>query len=126
MSQPIMEIVPEGTKLVIDSTLQNKDIGFVCVGQPVVIKVDTYSFQRYGYLKGAVKSISPDAVEDEKRGSVYKMKVEINGGKTSKNNIINVAPGMSTTAEITTRKRRIIEFFLDPLMTHTDTSLEVR
>ncbi len=125
-AQPVVEVVPEGTKLVVDATVQNKDIGFIQVGQPVVIKVDTYSFQRYGYLKGVVKSISPDAINDEKQGLVYKMKVEIEGNETSKNNTIKVEPGMSVTAEITTGQRRIIEFFLDPLMTHTDTSLEVR
>lgn len=125
-AQPVVEIVPEGTPLVVDATVQNKDIGFIRVGQPVVIKVDTYSFQRYGYLKGTVKSISPDAINDEKQGLVYKMKVVIDGDKTSKDNIIKVEPGMSVTAEITTGDRRIIEFFLDPLMTHTDTSLEVR
>lgn len=125
-AQPVVEVVPEGTKLVVDATVQNKDIGFIQVGQPVVIKVDTYSFQRYGYLKGVVKSISPDAINDEKQGLVYKMKVEIEGNETSKNNTIKVEAGMSVTAEITTGKRRIIEFFLDPLMTHTDTSLEVR
>lgn len=125
-AQPIVEIVPESIPLVVEVTVQNKDIGFIQVGQSVVIKVDTYSFQRYGYLKGTVKAISPDAVNDEKQGLIYKMKVAINTDKTSKNNIIKVEPGMSVTAEITTGKRRIIEFFLDPLMTHTDTSLRVR
>lgn len=125
-AQPVVEIVPEGTKLVVDAIVQNKDIGFIQIGQPVVIKVDTYSFQRYGYLKGTVRNISPDAINDEKQGLVYKMKVEIESSKTSKDNTINVEPGMSVTAEITTGKRRIIEFFLDPLMTHVDPSLEVR
>lgn len=125
-AQPIVEIVPESAPLVVEASVQNKDIGFIQVGQSVVIKVDTYSFQRYGYLKGTVKAISPDAVSDEKQGLIYKMKVAINTDKTSKNNSIKVEPGMSVVAEIITGKRRIIEFFLDPLMTHTDTSLQVR
>lgn len=125
-AEPIVEIVPENTPLIVDASVQNKDIGFIQVGQSVVVKVDTYSFQRYGYLRGTVTSISPDAINDEQQGLVYKMKVEIEGDETSKNNTINVEPGMSVTAEITTGQRRIIEFFLDPLMTHTDTSLEVR
>lgn len=125
-AQPIAEIVPESTPLVVEASVQNKDIGFIQVGQSVVVKVDTYSFQRYGYLKGTVKAISPDAVNDEKQGLIYKMKVAIDTDKTSKNNSIKVEPGMSVVAEITTGKRRIIEFFLDPLMTHTDTSLQVR
>lgn len=125
-AQPIVEIVPENTPLVVEANVQNKDIGFVQVGQPVIVKVDTYSFHRYGYLRGKVKSISPDAVNDEKQGLIYKMKVEVNATKTSKDTMIKIEPGMSVTAEVTTGKRRIIEFFLDPLMTYTDTSLEVR
>ena len=125
-AQPVAEVVPEGTKLVVDAMVQNKDIGFIQVGQPVVIKVDTYSFHRYGSLKGTVKTLSPDAISDEKQGLIYKMKVEIDSNETSKNKSIKVEPGMSVTAEITTGKRRIIEFFLDPLITYTDTSLEVR
>lgn len=125
-AQPVAELVPDGTELVVDATVQNKDIGFIQVGQSVVIKVDTYSFQRYGYLKGTVKTISPDAILDERQGLVYKMKVEIEDNETSKSNTIEIVPGMSVTAEITTGQRRIIEFFLDPLMTRVDASLEVR
>lgn len=125
-SQQIAEIVPGEAQLVVDAVVQNRDIGFIRVGQPVVVKVDTYSFQRYGYLNGTVKDISPDAVRDEKQGLVYKAKIAIKDDATSKNRRIMMTPGMSVTAEVTTGKRRIIEFFLDPLMTHIDTSLEVR
>lgn len=73
-----------------------------------------------------MKSISPDAINDEKQGLIYKMKVEVDTTKTSKDNTIKIEPGMSVTAEITTGKRRIIELFLDPLLAYTDASLEVR
>ena len=125
-AQPIVEIVPENAPLIVEANVQNKDIGFIQVGQIVIVKVDTYSFHRYGYLKGTVKSISPDAISDEKQGLIYKMKVAVDTTKTSKDTSIRVEPGMSITAEVTTGKRRIIEFFLDPLIKHTDTSLEVR
>ncbi len=125
-AQPIVEIVPDGTPLVVEANVQNKDIGFIRVGQRTIVKVDTYSFHRYGYLEGTVKSISPDAINDQKQGLVYKMKVAVGTTKTSKDNTIKVEPGMSVAAEVTTGKRRILEFFLDPLMTYTDTSLEVR
>lgn len=125
-AQSIIEIVPENTPLIVEATVRNKDVGFMRAGQSVVIKVDTYSFQRYGYLKGIVKSISPDAINDEKQGLVYKMKVALDNNRTSKDATIKVEPGMSVITEITTGQRRIIEFFLDPLIAHTDTSLEVR
>ena len=126
VAERIAQIVPDNDLLYVDVTLDNQDVGFVRVGQRVVIKVATYPFQRYGYLEGTVENISPDAVQDEKKGLVYKAKVKLSGANSSKKNRLKLLPGMSVSAEITTGKRRIIEFFLDPLMTHVDDSLKVR
>lgn len=126
VAERIAQIVPDNDLLYVDVTLDNQDVGFVRVGQRVVIKVATYPFQRYGYLEGMVENISPDAIQDEKKGLVYKAKVKLSGANSSKKNRLKLLPGMSVSAEITTGKRRIIEFFLDPLMTHVDDSLKVR
>ena len=126
VAERIAQIVPDNDLLYIDVTLDNQDVGFVRVGQRVVVKVATYPFQRYGYLEGTVENISPDAIQDEKKGLVYKAKVKLSGANSSKKNRLKLLPGMSVSAEITTGKRRIIEFFLDPLMTHVDDSLKVR
>lgn len=126
VAERIAQIVPDNDLLYVDVTLDNQDVGFVRVGQRVVVKVATYPFQRYGYLEGAVENISPDAIQDEKKGLVYKAKVKLSGANSSKKNRLKLLPGMSVSAEITTGKRRIIEFFLDPLMTHVDDSLKVR
>lgn len=126
VAERIAQIVPDNDLLYVDVTLDNQDVGFVRVGQRVVIKVATYPFQRYGYLEGTVENISPDAIQDEKKGLVYKAKVKLSGVNSSKKNRLKLLPGMSVSAEITTGKRRIIEFFLDPLMTHVDDSLKVR
>ena len=126
VAERIAQIVPDNDLLYVDVTLDNQDVGFVRVGQRVVVKVATYPFQRYGYLEGTVENISPDAVQDEKKGLVYKAKVKLSGANSSKKNRLKLLPGMSVSAEITTGKRRIIEFFLDPLMTHVDDSLKVR
>jgi hemolysin D len=88
------------------------------------VKFDTFPFQKYGTIKGKVVFISPDAFEDEKLGSVYKMKVELE--KPSINvdgNGIPVSPGMAVTVEVKTNKRRIIEFFLSPIVKYAKESL---
>ena len=124
--QQLAQIVPEKAPLYIDAVLDNQDIGFVKPGQRVVVKVATYPFQRYGYLEGTVENISPDAIQDDKKGLIYKAKIKLNDDKSSKQNQLKLLPGMSVSAEITTGQRRIIEFFLDPLMTKADESLKVR
>ena len=124
--QQLAQIVPEKVPLYVDAALDNQDIGFVKLGQRVVVKVATYPFQRYGYLEGIVENISPDAIQDDKKGLIYKAKIKLNDDKSSKQNQLKLLPGMSVSAEITTGQRRIIEFFLDPLMTKADESLKVR
>ncbi len=124
--QQLAQIVPEKVSLYIDAALDNQDVGFVKSGQRVVVKVATYPFQRYGYLEGTVENISPDAIQDDKKGLIYKAKIKLNDDKSSKQNQLKLLPGMSVSAEITTGQRRIIEFFLDPLMTKADESLKVR
>lgn len=124
--QQLAQIVPEKVPLYVDAALDNQDVGFVKPGQRVVVKVATYPFQRYGYLEGTVETISPDAIQDDKKGLIYKAKIKLNDDKSSKQNQLKLLPGMSVSAEITTGQRRIIEFFLDPLMTKADESLKVR
>ena len=124
--QQLVQIVPEKVPLYVDAVLDNQDVGFVNPGQRVVVKVATYPFQRYGYLEGTVENISPDAIQDDKKGLIYKAKIKLNDEKSSKQNQLKLLPGMSVSAEITTGQRRIIEFFLDPLMTKADESLKVR
>lgn len=124
--QQLAQIVPEKVSLYVDAALDNQDVGFVKSGQRVVVKVATYPFQRYGYLEGTVENISPDSIQDDKKSLIYKAKIKLNDEKSSKQNQLKLLPGMSVSAEITTGQRRIIEFFLDPLMTKADESLKVR
>jgi hemolysin D len=39
---------------------------------------------------------------------------------------IPISPGTAVTAEVKTGKRRVIEFFLSPLIKHVDESLTLR
>ena len=61
-AQVLLSIVPEQSQLEIEAMIQNKDIGFVRPDQPAEIKVDTFSFTKYGLLHGKVLSVSRDAI----------------------------------------------------------------
>lgn len=123
----IMTVVPEKTPLVAELLVLNKDIGFVEIGQIVEMKLDTFPFQRHGLLVGSVVRISPDAYNDEKLGLVYKVVVDIKENNVTHNGkIIQLVSGLSMTGEIKTGKRRVIEFFLSPIIKYKDESLKVR
>ena len=126
-AQPVVTVVPEGTPLIIEAMALNKDIGFLKIGQEAEVKLDTFPFQKYGTVKGKVTAISPDAFEDEKLGPVYKIKVTIEKFKIyADDRYIPIAPGMSVSVEVKTNKRRIIEFFLSPIVKYAKESLTLR
>ena len=66
---PVMEILPLGQHVLVEARVRPADIGFVKVGQPVLVKLSAYEYTIYGGLRGIVHSISPDALGDPERAS---------------------------------------------------------
>ena len=126
-AQPLMEVVPEGTPMEVEAWMENRDVGFVTPNMPVEIKVDAFNFQKFGTLKGKVREISPDAIEDKERGQLYRVMVSLDEEKLHMDNRdLQVYPGMAVSAEIKTRKKRIIDFFLEPFQTYKSEALRER
>ena len=63
-SQPIMKIVPFD-KLEADVKIPSSKIGFVRVGMPAEISIDSYPANDFGSLKGEVESIGSDVIEND-------------------------------------------------------------
>ncbi|MDZ5436303.1 HlyD family type I secretion periplasmic adaptor subunit [Pseudomonas fluorescens] len=126
-AQPLMVIVPDNQPVEVEAFLENKDVGFVRAGQHVTVKVETFTFTKYGTVDGEVVSISSDAIEDENKRRLYSTRIRlkkdhllVNGEKVA------LSPGMSVTAEVKTNQRRVIEYFLSPLQQYANESLRER
>jgi hemolysin D len=126
-AQTLMVIVPDGAELTAEVTVDNKDIGFVHEGQDVEVKLETFSFTRYGTVPAKLVRVTSDAVNDDKRGAVFpatlrleRQVIDVDGKP------IRLAPGMNVTAEVKTGKRRVIEFLLSPIRQVTNQSLKER
>ncbi len=123
-AQVLMVIVPDGAEVTAEVTLENKDIGFVRVGQAAEIKLETFNFTRYGTVKATVSQITADAINDEKRGALFPITLEL---KQNHINIegrpIKISPGMNVTAKIITNKRKIAEYFSSPLHRYSSEGL---
>lgn len=126
-AQPLMVIVPKDQPVEVEAMLENKDIGFVRAGQAVTVKVETFTFTKYGVVGGEVVSVSSDAIEDEKRGLLYGVRVRLLSNVVIvKGQAIKLAPGMSVSAEVKTDKRKVIDYLLSPLERHLSEGLRER
>lgn len=90
------------------------------------IKIDTFSFQKYGFFEGKVITVGNFSI-DEKLGAIYEIKIEPNGQRLIvKGEKRYLEAGMSVTTEIKVGKRRVIEFFIYPIIKYLDEGLSVR
>lgn len=126
-AEKLISVVPGDSPLVIKALLEGKDSGFVEAEMAASVKVDTFSFQKYGILAGQVEQVARDSLEDERLGLVYE--VYVNPLQTTlmvEGQEMPITTGMGVTVEIKTGKRRIIEFFIYPMIKYLDEGISVR
>lgn len=126
-AQILMVVVPKEHPLEAEVFIENKDIGFVYVAQKAEVKIEAFPYTKHGTLAGDVKHLSMDAISDEKMGLVYSARIRLSKQKMRiEQKHIPLTPGMAVTAEIKTGRRRIIEYFLSPLLQYQSESLKER
>jgi hemolysin D len=129
-AQPLMAVVPVDTLVEVEAMIENKDIGFVHVGQLAYVKIETFDYTRYGVIPGTVVQVSKDAIKDdsdEKRGMVYSVKVALDRATLKVDEAtLPISAGMTATIEIKTGERRVISYMLSPLLQHQREALNER
>ena len=115
--QIILEIVPDDA-LVAEVYLTNKDRGFVKEGMTVDVRVDSFDYSEFGDIQGELVSIGADALEPDQAHPYYRFPakirleqqfMQVNGQE------ISLTSGMSVSANIKERKRKVISIFLNSL-----------
>jgi len=147
-AQALLVVVPSDSRLEIEALVPNRDIGFVRTGQQAEIKVDTFSFTRYGLLQGEVLSVSQDAILRDRRQDRaddrglgtphdtsepkgqelnYSARISLDRSQMQiDDRLVNLSPGMAVTVEIKTGSRRILNYLLSPLLRYRQETLRER
>jgi adhesin transport system membrane fusion protein len=114
----LMEIVPTEDKLLVEAKILPKDIGFIHLGLPAMVKITAYDFTRYGGLKGVVEHISADTTQDEEGNSFYIIRVRTNESTMHSNEKkdMPIIPGMLTSVDVIISKRTVLEYIFNPIL----------
>ncbi len=125
-AQTLLVVVPLDAGLEVEAQILNKDVGYVHDGQKVSVKVAAYPFTKYGDITGTIEWVAKDAVVDQQQGPVYPVRISVTTYKLP--NIVQgrqgfLSPGMVVTTDVKVGKRRVFEYFLDPIMRYKDKSL---
>ena len=124
-SEPIMKIVPFDD-LEADIEIPSNKIGFVKVGMPVEISIDSFPSSDFGVLKGNVKRIGSDALAPSQleQRSEYKfpatIELEEQIFKLQNGSSLPLQVGMSLSANIKLRKVSYLQLLFSTFDNKTD------
>jgi HlyD family secretion protein len=122
-SEPVMKIVPF-RDLQARVEIESSDIGFVQVGKPVEISIDSFPATDFGVLEGKLESIGSDALPPDERHTTYRFpaKVALNSQqfRLKSGQTLPLQVGMSLTANIKLRKVTYLQLLLGEFKSKTD------
>lgn len=129
---PLMEIIPQDDKLVIEAKIRADDISVVRVGQVSKVRLTAYRARIVPVLEGKVVSLSSDAIVADglelQTGTpplYYKARIEIdkeNLKELSDYKGVVLYPGMGVDVMIVVGTRTMMRYLLDPIIISLDHS----
>ena len=116
-SEILLELVPTGSDLIVETKIDPKDIADIVTGQKVKISLTAYDPSKFGRIDGDVISVSADAVSDPQNGSQYYIvDVSMTGTLYEDNgDEVVILPGMIASIDVLSGKRTILDYFWQPI-----------
>src|SRR3954449_2233378 len=126
--QKIMEVVPLGEKLLVETRVRPSDIAFIKVGDKALVKVTAYDFSIYGGLEGRVVQVSADSIYDEnEKQAFFTVIIETNKSYLlASGHRLPITPGMMTDTQIITGRKSVLTYLLKPVLKARSEALRER
>jgi adhesin transport system membrane fusion protein len=121
----LLEIVPTGSDLIVETRIDPKDIAEIVLGQEVKISLTAYDPSRYDRIDGNVISISADALSDQQTGQQYYL-VDVSLEGTlyeADGSEVTILPGMVASIDVLSGKRTVLDYFWQPIAKTKDKAL---
>ena len=113
---PIMLIVPEADKLLVEVKVDPKDIDQIQLGQGVLLRFSAFNQRTTPELNGSIARIAADTTNDQRTGqSYYLVRIAINPGEVERLGAVKLTPGMPVEAFIQTGERTLVAYLIKPL-----------
>lgn len=120
----IAHLVPSDQELWAQLTIPADRIGQISPGHPVVVKVLTFDFTRFGTISGSVVGVSPTSDVAGDGSSAYRVHVALStdhvGAEAAE---LDLRPGLAVVGDIVLGERSVLEYLLKPLRAAKDRAL---
>ncbi len=116
---PIVDIVPDETALVVEVRVQPQDVEEVHTGMPAEVRLAAYNARTTPLVSGKVSYVSADRLIDPAHGTpYYTVHVTLDARPAER-----IEPGMPVEAFLRTRERSMLDYLLDPVINVTRRSM---
>lgn len=108
--QSLAVISPDST-LCLEVYVTPRNIGFMSVGMPVNVQVESFNYNEWGTIPGRVKDISSDFLTDSQGNSFYKVKCEMERDYLQLKNgrVGKLKKGMTVNAHFMVTRRSLFD-----------------
>ena len=114
-NQTVLKLVP-ANRLQASVEVSDSDIGFVKVGLPVNVSVDSFPSGEFGYIQGTLTKLGSDVLPPDQRSPQYRFPATVSLEQQSVefgDQKLNLQSGMGISANIKLRSRPVITIVSD-------------
>ncbi len=114
--QKVLELVPQGTQIIIDAKLEPKDRDVVKVGMTAELKFSATGSRPTAPIMGEVINVSADKVTDPTTMKDYFLaKIAFDDSQVREVAGLDVHPGMQVSVMVLTGERTVLDYIVAPL-----------
>jgi HlyD family type I secretion membrane fusion protein len=116
--EPLLDLVPDDARLVIDARVKPTDMEIVRAGQRARVLFTAYGQRNLPQIFGRLRSISADRMTDERTGEPYFLaKVEVAPAELKRlAPEVELTPGMPAEVMILTGERTLLDYLIRPFI----------
>jgi len=122
----VATLVPTNVPLTVEMDIEPQSISNVAVGNEVSVKLTALPYQKHGDLSATISYMSEDTVNTSingESGVFFRARARIESNNLRKLPAeFRLIPGIQVSADIRTGKRRLITYFLYPVIRTIETS----
>ncbi len=137
-AEPLITLVPSNSPLIADISLTSREVGYTKPGDEVAIKIDAFSYQKHGLLRGRLRTVSEESFPTSSNqsnsetmsslstrgGAFHRVQIELTTSKLENMpDGARLIPGMTLSADIKVGSRTIISYFLYPFLQNIHESI---
>ena len=112
----IVEIVPSGDTLLIETRIRPQDIAHLRPGLDAVVRLTAYDYTTYGVLKGKLEHIGADTIQTERGETYYHARIRTDRATLVKGDReYPILPGMVANVDILTGRKTVLDYIVKPL-----------